>query len=134
MVGEREMKGVLSKALKEYERRHCPKRRQARREKRKAKSVSVSPSSSSYSPSSGPLSVPAEVRDEVYLRDNGQCTFVGPDGNRCTCRTKLELDHVLPRAKGGSNHASNLRLTCKPHNQLYAELHFGKDLMQRKRA
>src|SRR5262249_45833549 len=38
--------------------------------------------------------VPAAVRDEVWRRDGGSCTFVGTNGRRCGSTYKLELHHV----------------------------------------
>jgi hypothetical protein len=66
------------------------------------------------------------VRREVFARDGEQCTFVDPAGNRCSARALLELDHVEPWSLGGSNDAANLRVTCRAHNQFFAEQKLGK--------
>ena len=68
---------------------------------------------------------PAAVAREVFVRDGEQCTFVAPDGRRCCSRRWLELDHIVPRALGGDDSISNLRLRCRAHNQLYAQQCFG---------
>jgi hypothetical protein len=65
------------------------------------------------------------VRREVFARDGEQCTFVDPTGNRCPARALLELDHVQPWSLGGSNDASNLRVTCRAHNNFSAEQKLG---------
>jgi hypothetical protein len=70
--------------------------------------------------------VPRAVRREVFERDGEQCTFTDERGNRCPARTDLELDHVVPRARGGTNDTGNLRVACRPHNKLYAEQAFGR--------
>ncbi len=70
--------------------------------------------------------VPRAVRREVFERDGEQCTFADDRGNRCPSRTKLELDHIVPRARGGPSHADNLRVVCSAHNRLYAEQAFGR--------
>jgi hypothetical protein len=70
-----------------------------------------------------------EVTREVYARDGGQCTFVAPDGRRCEARDFVELDHVDPRALGGEHTVANLRLRCRPHNQLYARQIYGDEHM-----
>jgi hypothetical protein len=67
----------------------------------------------------------AEVAREVYARDEGQCTFIAQDGRRCGAREFLEFDHIDPRALGGEPTAVNLRLRCRPHNQLYARQCYG---------
>ncbi len=52
-----------------------------------------------------------EVREYVLLKWNHQCAY-------CDARAvPLELDHVQPRAKGGSNRVSNLTLACTSCNQ-----------------
>ncbi|MBN9165219.1 MAG: hypothetical protein BGO98_49745 [Myxococcales bacterium 68-20] len=85
--------------------------------------------------------VPMDLRREVFARDGTQCTYVGPDGDRCPARGYLELDHVHPKARGGTETAANLRVRCRAHNALYAEQVFGRthvasrmDLRRRKSA
>ena len=70
--------------------------------------------------------VPAELRREVFARDGERCTYVGPDGDRCPARGYLELDHIHPKAFGGTETAANLRVRCRAHNALYAEQVFGR--------
>ena len=67
----------------------------------------------------------AEVAREVYERDEGQCTFIAPDGRRCGAREFVEYDHIEPHAWGGEPTAANLRLRCRAHNQLYARQCYG---------
>lgn len=68
------------------------------------------------------------IKRAVVARDDGQCTFVAPDGRRCTERHCLQIDHIEPYALGGANTAENLRLLCPAHNRLFAERTFGKAL------
>lgn len=74
--------------------------------------------------------IPDEVRDAVFIRDGGQCTFVAPDGTRCRCRRGLEVDHINPFANHGGREFSNLRLLCGGHNRLAAERAMGRLVMQ----
>jgi hypothetical protein len=76
--------------------------------------------------------VPAAVRREVFGRDGEQCTFSSDDGARCPSRGHLELDHIEPRALGGPNTASNLRVRCRAHNRLHAEQVFGKSHVEQR--
>lgn len=69
--------------------------------------------------------IPNEVRDEVFERDRGRCTFVGVDGRVCGSKTYLQVDHVVPFAQGGSHLPTNLRLLCGVHNRLKAERRLG---------
>ena len=75
--------------------------------------------------------VPAAVRREVWERDGGRCTFTGPGGRRCGSRWKLELDHVVPFARGGDFTTGNLTLRCREHNLFHAQACFGREHMAR---
>jgi 5-methylcytosine-specific restriction endonuclease McrA len=74
-------------------------------------------------------SIPAEVRREVWKRDQGRCTWRGPDGRRCESTWKLEVDHIRPVALGGPSTLSNTRLLCARHNLLHAEQTYGREHM-----
>lgn len=74
--------------------------------------------------------VSRSVRSEVFARDGERCTFVAADGSRCEARTLLELDHVVPRALGGTNDPTNLRVRCRSHNRYYAEQVFGRGYVE----
>ncbi|HEY6559518.1 MAG TPA: HNH endonuclease signature motif containing protein [Polyangiaceae bacterium] len=54
--------------------------------------------------------IPRAIRREVFERDGEQCTYVAPEGRRCTARAFLELDHIQPRAQGGGDEVQNLRV------------------------
>ena len=75
--------------------------------------------------------IPRRVRDEVYARDGGRCTFVSPGGRRCGSTHDLQIDHIVPFARGGDDSPSNLRLLCGRHNRLEAERAYGKAFMER---
>ena len=66
--------------------------------------------------------IPKWVKDEVWRRDSGRCSYVGPDAARCGETAWLEFDHIIPFARGGpSNDPSNIRLLCRAHNQTERE-------------
>jgi hypothetical protein len=75
--------------------------------------------------------IPASVRDEVYARDGGRCAFVGGNGRRCNSQWNLQIDHIVPYARGGDSSPGNLRLHCARHNRLAAEREYGKDYMKK---
>jgi hypothetical protein len=79
--------------------------------------------------SPGSRYVAAPVKRVVYTRDGGQCTYVSPDGRRCTARVDVEFHHDDPYGFGGDRSPRNLRLLCKTHNTYMAESDFGKDVM-----
>ncbi len=77
--------------------------------------------------------IPAAVRRAVLERDGGRCTFVSEHGKRCESRTRLELDHVEPLARGGEATVAGLRLLCRAHNQHAADRTLGRQFMDGKR-
>jgi 5-methylcytosine-specific restriction endonuclease McrA len=78
--------------------------------------------------------VPRAVRRTVAARDGARCSFVAEDGRRCEETGFLELDHVVPVAKGGRATAEGVRLLCRPHNQFEAERILGRDAVESGRA
>ena len=114
---------VLKRALHEYvlrlQRRKC--------------AATDRPRPCSRRRSSDPRHVPAAVVRAVWERDGSQCTFVSDKGHRCKERSGLELDHVIPVARGGEATEANLRLRCRPHNQHEADRAFGRGFMDEKR-
>jgi 5-methylcytosine-specific restriction endonuclease McrA len=83
----------------------------------------------------GPLErsrhIPAATRDAVFKRDRGRCAYVGSAGKRCGSTHNLQIDHVVPYARGGTNTIGNLRLLCARHNKLEAERVYGANAMRR---
>ena len=74
-----------------------------------------------------PGHIAAATRREVFARDGERCTYVDTEGRRCVCRTRIELDRIQPRARGGGDEASNLRARCRSHKLHAAEEIFGKE-------
>jgi len=80
------------------------------------------------SPSTGSK---AEIRRQVWKRDQAQCTFVDPrTGERCRAKHFVEEDHITPKAMGGEYSAENIRLRCRTHNQRHAIECYGSKKMQ----
>ncbi len=76
----------------------------------------------------------AQVRRDLIQKAGGKCGFVDPVTKRvCGSRFQLEIDHIVPRARGGSDEPSNLRSLCRGHNQLMAEIEFGREFMDLRR-
>lgn len=67
------------------------------------------------------------ARSEILKRAEYRCNYIADDGKRCECRTALQIDHIWPHGKGGTNDISNLRLLCTAHNRLMAEKHYGRE-------
>lgn len=61
----------------------------------------------------GPLSrepIPESVRLFVWQRDKGQCV-------KCGSRERIEYDHIIPIAAGGSSSERNIQLLCESCNR-----------------
>jgi hypothetical protein len=78
--------------------------------------------------------IPAATRDAVFARDKGRCTYVGSNGERCAATHYLQIDHVIPYARGGTNVLGNLRLLCERHNKKEAERTLGPEVTCKFRA
>jgi hypothetical protein len=76
-----------------------------------------------------PRHVPAAVRREVFLRDEGKCQWPLAEGGICGSTHRAELDHVVPVGRGGKSTASNGRVLCAFHNQLAAREVYGDEWM-----
>lgn len=59
------------------------------------------------------IPIPNSVRQYIYQRDNYQCQRCG----QTQTETTLNIDHIIPLAKGGSNDMSNLQTLCQTCNQ-----------------
>ena len=57
-----------------------------------------------------------EVREYLLEKWSRQCAYCGATS------VPLEIEHIVPRAKGGSDRVSNLTLACKPCNQAKGKL------------
>jgi 5-methylcytosine-specific restriction endonuclease McrA len=52
-----------------------------------------------------------EVREYLLEKFARRCVYCGATD------TRLEVEHLIPRSKGGSNRVSNLAIACHPCNQ-----------------
>lgn len=51
----------------------------------------------------------ARGRSQVILRDQGKCTS-------CNSKYALQVEHIIPFAKGGTHEPKNLKLLCRNCN------------------
>ena len=73
------------------------------------------------------LSAPARMkRDtrEIFFRDGRKCSH-------CGSTYALQIDHIIPRAAGGTDAPENLRVLCRKCNQRAAIKFFGQDKMDK---
>jgi hypothetical protein len=54
------------------------------------------------------MSIPLKLRFEVFKRDNFTCQYCG----RKTPEVILEIEHIIPVSKGGSDEIDNLTTSC----------------------
>jgi hypothetical protein len=71
----------------------------------------------------------ASVKREVWRRDGGHCQWPLDSGGICASTLRVEFDHIIPRALGGSSRPGNVRLLCRFHNDLAARRAFGAGWM-----
>ncbi len=96
---------------------------------RKRRGVGAKPRADVRTAAPGRIS--AAAKREVWDRDGGRCQWPLEGGGICGSTLRLEYDHVVPRGKGGSSDAANLRLLCRFHNQFTARQVYGDDHMDR---
>lgn len=70
-------------------------------------------------------------RRTVFERAGNRCEYRTVDGKRCDSRFRLEVEHRIPRALGGTNNIPNLEILCRDHNQIRGIQIFGADRMRR---
>jgi 5-methylcytosine-specific restriction endonuclease McrA len=117
---------VFEMALDEILRSRSPKEKKQRREKRK---LAAAPKKIAQTAEST-RHIPTATRDAVFARDKGCCAYVGSTGQRCGATHYLQIDHIVPYARGGSSTIDNLRLLCAKHNQAEAERELGAPAMK----
>jgi hypothetical protein len=66
-------------------------------------------------------SLPAQIKHQVYLSNNGQCSSTDENGKRCAARRFLDIHHIQPISQGGSDQIENLTLLCNGHHQAIHE-------------
>ena len=59
------------------------------------------------------IRIPPEVKKYVFERDRHHCQSCG----KTNLEANLNIDHIIPLARGGSNDISNLQTLCHTCNQ-----------------
>lgn len=70
-------------------------------------------------------SVPTRVKRAVRDRDGRCCQWPTHDGRVCGSTVRLEIDHVVPRGRGGPSTAENCRVLCDVHDGEAARAVYG---------
>jgi hypothetical protein len=77
----------------------------------------------------GRQKISIKTQRELTQRSGDQCEYVASSGKRCNSRHRIEIEHKIPVAHGGSNELSNLMHLCRGHNNYQATLQFGREFM-----
>ena len=68
------------------------------------------------------VALSAEQKHAVFLRDQGKCTHVDHQGQRCSQDKWIEIHHITPISQGGTNDIENLTTLCSFHHDLAHQL------------
>jgi len=63
------------------------------------------------------MRITQRIRHRVFERANGKCSVCGRSD------VPLEIDHILPRSRGGGDDVTNLRAVCRSCNVLMSQTH-----------
>ena len=58
--------------------------------------------------------IPRKLRHQVFKRDGYRCRECGASKDE----TSLEIDHIVPVARGGTNNIDNLQTLCRECNRM----------------
>jgi hypothetical protein len=133
VCGVNGLEELLDLALEALLEKKDPRRREERREKKIASSSRKDHRTQKdelVKLSATKHPIPIRVKDRLLRQSGYQCTYVSPDGHRCAERRKLEVEHVRPRAKGGTNTPTNLTILCRAHNLYRGAQQFGWEKMR----
>ena len=121
-----QLEDVLGEALDALLEQRAPERRLARKLARRAATAARSHRTSNKGPTrSRRRTIPVAVKEAAWTAAQGQCSFVSPEGLRCSSRHCLQFDHVQPFALGGLSTVENIRILCGRHNRQAATKTFG---------
>lgn len=99
-----------------------PEQREMRRMKKTPTTTSESDVIASPEGAKQSRYIPQTIRDQVWVRDHGECQYRDPvTGRICGSKHGVQLDHIKPYSQGGDHSPQNLRLLCGSHNRYRAE-------------
>jgi hypothetical protein len=75
--------------------------------------------------------VPRALQRAAFQRAGHACEERSGSGERCSSRYFLQVEHVVPFARGGTHELSNLQVLCRQHNLMRGIRSFGADRMRR---
>jgi len=130
LLSQKSMRAVkleeaLETVLKEYVNRHDLVEK-AKRAKGNLARAKRRPEQTKYT-----RHIPAPIKLQVILRDNGRCTYQDSQGKRCDQARWIEIHHIKPLSEGGTNTLSNLTTLCAAHHKsIHIQQNFKTDQLQ----
>lgn len=103
-----EAKSLFKALMNEHLDRHAPERKNSTQSHAAAASPDVTNHRKTYYSNA--------TEKALYERSGGQCEHKDHNGHRCSRRYHLQIDHIVPLARGGTNDISNLQHLCRAHN------------------
>ena len=74
--------------------------------------------------------ISVHIKRTLLNQSGYRCCFVDPVSNRrCEEKHHLQIDHIMPKAFGGSDDVTNLEVLCGSHNKLRALQKLGVETM-----
>lgn len=64
--------------------------------------------------------IPAAIR-KALLHPNAICSYIDRQGNQCSSRRFLQIDHIHSWSLGGTHDPQNLQVMCGTHNRIKYE-------------
>ncbi len=59
------------------------------------------------------------LKRQVHHNYNSQCTHVDENGERCSARRHLDIHHIIPKSRGGTDLEDNLTILCSGHHRAH---------------
>ena len=87
-------------------------------QKSRVKNQSLGPGHNSQRQIFKRMKLNASTKHQVYLKFEGRCGHKDSAGQRCSQSRFLDIHHIKPVAKGGTNELNNLILLCSGHHRM----------------
>ena len=129
-VGDGDLVAIFEEALDVLIEKVKKERFGVGRTPRKAPAAAEPSNESSEPTAPATRHIPDAIKRAVCERDGERCTWVSPDGRRCTATGCLEFEHLDGFAITRVHSVDRITLRCRAHNQFAAEKLYGRAKMK----